>query len=340
MIDIMDVKKYCNEPFVNVEIETNGIVRLCCGSWHPKSVGNLFENSLEEIWINEESQKVRNSIYDQSYSYCKLDICPKWQSNSLSEIKSRVRTLLPARVKFSFDNSCNLECPSCRTKKIQHLPGSKDYNNSMFILESIKTSYLKLGKNQDVIFVITGSGDPFGSDIFRNFLYDLDGNALPKLRLVFLTNGVMLTEKVIGKIKKIHNNIILMNISIDAFNPDTYAVVRKGGNLNQLKQNIEFMHNYKGFNHIKFCYSFVVQNKNFEEMLDFADWILGFNNATIRYTRLLPWEDMNLDFESENVFDSKHKNYSKLKEIVKKIYNKYGSSKIDYTNLPKEFFND
>lgn len=334
----MDENVYCNEPFVNVDIEPNGIVRLCCGSWHPKSVGNLFENSLEEIWLNEESQKVRDSIYDQSYSYCKLNICPKWQSNNLSTIKPRVKTLLPSKVKFSFDDSCNLECPSCRTKKIQHLPGSKEYDNSMFILESIKNSYLKLGKNQDVIFIITGSGDPFGSDVFRNFLYDLDGSKLPKLCLMFLTNGVMLTEKIIGKIKKIHNNITAMNISIDAFNPDTYTAIRKGGNLTQLKQNIQFMHSYKGFDHIKFCYSFVVQNKNFKEMLDFADWILSIDGATIRYTRLLPWGNMNIDFNSENVFDSNHENYVKLKELVKKIYNKYGSSRIDYTNLPKEFF--
>ena len=68
--------KYCNQPFIHAEISSNGVVRLCCGGWHPKIVGNIHDNTLEEIWINNESKKVRDSIDDQSYKYCKLDICP------------------------------------------------------------------------------------------------------------------------------------------------------------------------------------------------------------------------------------------------------------------------
>ena len=177
--------KYCREPFVHAEINPSGRVRLCCGAWHPKIVGNIHESPLEQIWINKESQKVRQSINDQSYKYCNLDICPK----PFQSVPVDVDTKLPKVLKFSFDASCNLECPSCMTSKIQYVKGSKQYLESMSILNKIKDSYYKFGLKQYAVFIITGSGDPFGSDVFRNFLYDFDGEKVPNLKFIFLTNS-------------------------------------------------------------------------------------------------------------------------------------------------------
>ena len=312
---INNCMKYCREPFIHSEINPKGDIRLCCGSWHPKIVGNIHQSPLEEIWTNKESQKVRESINDQSYKYCKLEICPQpFQSTPIN-----VHTRLPKVLKFSFDNSCNLECPSCRSSKIQHVKGSKEYNESMSILNKVKESYYKFGVDQPTVFIITGSGDPFGSDVFRNFLYDFDGRKVPNLKFVFLTNGVMLTPKVINKISKIYNNIKQMNISIDSATPDTYNVVRKGGNFTQLQKNIEYLHNFKQFNHVKFCYSFVIQNTNFAEIEPFVEWILTYPRASVRFTRILNWSDMAIDFNKENIFSPDHPNYTKLQETLAKI---------------------
>ncbi len=318
--------KYCNQPFIHAEISSNGVVRLCCGSWHPKVVGNINQNVLEEIWTNEESKKVRKSIDDQSYKYCKLDICPAvFQSTPI-----KVDTKLPKILKFSFDDSCNLECPSCRTHKIQYSRGTKEYENTTSILNSIKHSYYTHGKYQNATFVVTGSGDTFGSDAFRHFLYDFDGTRLPLLKFVFLTNGVMLTEKVVNKIKSIHRNITRIVISVDASSEKTYNNIRKGGNFVQLKKNIEYLHNCKELSHVQFCYSFVVQNSNYKEMNTFIDWITSYNRATVRFTRILPWSNTAMDFDYENIFSKNHPNYSNFKDIIKQIK---GRSKIDFHNL-------
>lgn len=327
---------YCTEPFIHAEISSNGSVRLCCASWHPKVVGNINNTSLEEIWTGNEAIKVRNSINDLSYTYCKLDICPSWQSNrGFNKHTQAITTKLPKRLKFSFDHSCNLECPSCRSSKIQHVKGSKEYNYSMSILNKIKESYYNVGSEQEVIFVITGSGDPFGSNVFRNFLYDLDGTKLPLLKLLFLTNGVMLTDKVVNKIYKIHKNIFRMHISIDAATEKTYNIVRKGGNFNQLKKNIEHIHLNPNLQHVIIYYSFVVQNANFLEMIDFAKWILSYPKANIRFTKLLPWNDMGIDYENENIFNTNHINYNKFKSVLKDpiFLSQDANKRIDWTNI-------
>ena len=305
--------QYCREPFVYAEINPLGNVRICC--WISKIVGNIHEHSLEEIWINDKSQEVRETIYDQSYKYCKLDICKKnFQSTPLS-----VDTKLPMVLKFSFDKSCNLECPSCRTSKIQHKKGSKEYNESMAILNKVKDSYYKNGIKQYTVFIITGSGDPFGSDVFRNFLYDFDGSKVPNLKFIFLTNGVMLTPKVVNKISKIYKNIKQMNISIDSATLQTYNTIRKGGNFNQLRKNIEYLHNFKPLNHVKFFYSFVIQNSNYHEIEPFVKWIMSYGKASIRFSRILNWSDMAIDFNEENIFDPSHRNHKQLLSTLDRI---------------------
>lgn len=323
---------YCNEPFIHSEISPNGDVRLCCDSWHPKVVGNIFDNTLEEIWVNEEAFKVRQTINEQTYDYCKLDVCPKYKQNKLKSTPQKVTTVLPKVLKFSFDDSCNLNCPSCRIEKIQYKKNSKEYKNSAYILESIKKSYYSLGTDQETYFVITGSGDPFGGDVFRNFLYNLDGNKIPKIKIFFLTNGVMMTPKVLNKITKIHKNIYGINIGVDAFHKKTYETLRQGGNFDILLNNIDNLHRCKSLDHVKVSYTFVVQNQNFKEVIKFANWILSIPKATVRFTKLLPWTNMNIKFADEDVLNTNHKNYQEAIKLLTKLKS-YNSDRIDFTNI-------
>lgn len=330
--------KYCKEPFVHADIDLDGDVRLCCDSWHPKVVGNINKNSLEEIWNGNEAQHVRDTIDDQSYKFCKLDVCPVYKSNQLSNKPFKVETNLPKILKFSFDESCNLECPSCRSSRIQHKEGTPNYIKSMNVLNSIKENYYQLGATQPALFIITGSGDPFGSDVFRHFLYELDGRRLPLLEIGFLTNGVMLTEKTIKKIHKIHNNIKYITISIDCSNEDTYNIVRKGGNFKQLVKNIEYIHSCEYLKNVPICYSFVVQERNVREMESFADWILSFDNATIRFTRLLDgFAGSILNFQTENVFDKDHKSNHILLNSIETLKNKHYKDRINFTNILNDY---
>lgn len=337
---------YCKEPFYNIEISHNGDVYLCCKTWHPVSIGNILENSLEEIWLGEKAIEVRNSIIDQTYKHCLLDVCPAWISKTIPTDEvinekypgwwsgiSRTQYRLPVVIKFSFDASCNLQCPSCRSSKFQIYEGTPRYDKSLAILNQIKKAYLSTPNDSTFLFTITGSGDAIGSHLFRNFLLELDGSQFPNMGINLLTNGVMLTEKVIGQLHKIHKNLKEITISVDAATEYTYNKVRKGGDFTQLKKNIDYINNCSELSHCGLMYTYVVQATNYKEIRQFQNWITSYPRSRIRFTRILNWVGSQEDgfFERENIWDPKHPEYDKFFKYINEPWVKHG--RVSWTNI-------
>jgi len=340
------MKLYCKEPFYNIEIDHKGDVHLCCKTWLPIPIGNILENTLEEIWLGEKAVEVRNTIIDQSYKYCLLDVCPAWISKTIPTDEvvndqypgwwngtSRVQYKLPVVVKFSFDASCNLQCPSCRTEKFQYYEGYPKYETSLRILNRIKEAYLSTPNDNTFLFTITGSGDAIGSHLFRNFLLELDGSQFPNMGINILTNGVMLTEKVIGQLHKIHKNIKEITVSVDAATTYTYDKVRKGGDFEQLKKNIDYINKCQELAHCGLLYTYVVQSTNYREMRQFLNWIVAYPRARIRFTRILNWigsQDAGF-FEKENIWDPRHPEHKNFSDFISMPWTKHG--RVTWTNI-------
>ena len=342
---------YCKEPFYNIEIDKRGDVYLCCQTWHPVTIGNILENTLEEVWLSDKAKSVRSTIIDQSYKHCRLDICPAWISKTIPSDElineeypgwwegtvSRVQFRLPNLIKFSFDASCNLQCPSCRVNRIQFNESDKEYATASAILNRIKDAYLSAPNKSSFHFTITGSGDAIGSHLFRNFLLELDGSKFPNMKINILTNGVMLTEKVIRQLHRIHKNIKLITISVDAATEDTYNKVRKGGDFNQLKKNIDYINKCKELQHANLLYTYVVQNSNFREMKQFAEWITSYPRAKVRFTRILDWGHGGY-FSNENIWDNRHQNHEEFFKVLNEPWTKH--ERLLWTNIsPDKDFN-
>ena len=338
----------CKEPFYKIEIETNGDVCLCCQTWHPKIVGNLFKNTIEEIWQGKEAQLVRASIIDQSYKYCSLDICPAWISKTIPEDElinelhpgwndgvATTQFRLPEEVKFNFDNSCNLWCPSCRTDRVQYNPEHHKYSQAEHILNQIKLAYLSKPSTAKFGFTITSSGDAIGSHLYRNFLLSLDGEQFPNMRLIILTNGVMLTEKVINQMARIHKNIKQITISVDAATADTYNIVRAGGDFEQLQKNIEYLNQCRTLAHVNLAYTFVVQRDNFKEMKQFADWMLKYPRSKIRFTRIVQFNNQaKSHFRDQNLWSPAHKDHNEFFDAMADTW--VNNPRIQWTNIQQK----
>src|SRR5689334_20702121 len=62
---------FCSKPFTWFEVSgwsaPKGDVYLCCPTWLDTSIGNLQDQSVEEIWNGEPAQAIRRSILDGSY---------------------------------------------------------------------------------------------------------------------------------------------------------------------------------------------------------------------------------------------------------------------------------
>ena len=79
--------RFCRNPFRQLDLEPNGAAFACCSSWLPTTMGNIKSQSLDEMWNGHAMQKVRESIYDGSFRYCRHDRCPVIMDGRLPSIE-------------------------------------------------------------------------------------------------------------------------------------------------------------------------------------------------------------------------------------------------------------
>lgn len=282
--------KFCSNPFNFYETKSNGDVFPCCPSWvNNNTLGNInTDGNMMDIFNSERAQEFRKSIHDGSFRYCNHDLCPKLSSNSLpnrEDIKdSRLKDIIdnnrtkidhPVFINFSHDRSCNLQCPSCRIKKVMITSGVQ-FDKLKRLQDSILDDLSKIDFNTPYVISITGSGDPFASKLFRDFLLSIDGKQHPFLRIQLQTNGVLFTPEMWERMHKIQNNIEYVLVSVDAATEDTYNKVRVNGDWNALLNNIEFLGRLRKDNKIKTLrLDYVVQKYNYREMKQFIGMFLS-----------------------------------------------------------------
>ena len=78
-----DKKYYCTRPFEWFAVLDNGDVSPCCPPWiDGYRIGNLYEQSVDEVWNGEKAQDFRRSILDGSFEYSNSLSCPFLQSKT------------------------------------------------------------------------------------------------------------------------------------------------------------------------------------------------------------------------------------------------------------------
>jgi MoaA/NifB/PqqE/SkfB family radical SAM enzyme len=296
---------FCSRPFTFVEVtgwqKPKGDVFVCCPTWLDTPIGNIRSGSMDEIWNGPTAQEVRQSILDGSYKYCRLSRCGFLQMKTgpvqkledvddpqMKEVIEKRLTKLPygpREVTCSFDKSCNLSCPSCRTELIIE-NGLRDEIED--IQSKLQSQWLRDARWMS----ITGSGDPFGSPFFRKWLRSMRREDLPNLETLHLiSNGLLWTphnwEAIPADIRAL---VRTAAISIDAARPDTYAVNRRRGNFDKLLRNLEFVSKLRKngpINHMTI--SMVVQENNFEEMPEFVALAKRFGFDLVYFSQLVDW---------------------------------------------------
>jgi radical SAM protein with 4Fe4S-binding SPASM domain len=59
--------RFCRKPWTFVEVHTDGNVYNCCPGWVTKPIGNILEQSWEDVWNGKVSQEYRQSMIDSSF---------------------------------------------------------------------------------------------------------------------------------------------------------------------------------------------------------------------------------------------------------------------------------
>ena len=360
-----NLKNYvCRHPFTYVDVHFKA-QWLCCADWAPVNIrGNKnhpdnTEKSILTNWHSDLANGVRKAVSDGSYSKCNHTVCPSLnelkntQHNYTDETiylhgmtfvrKDKIKDYFgiedendvnnfknpPKSLMMGFDTSCNLKCPSCRTDLLPNPEEDSDnYNIMQNIMRDIKTN---LGSGLEKM-LITGSGDPVYSKIYRDFLINFDKAKYPKLHTIHLiTNGVLLDEKMWNSFKA--NPIIrVLEISLDAGNKETYEnIVRLNGDWDKLLSNIEYLLTQK---HIfEFYFSMVVSEYNYKQMEQMYNLIMDMvknigmgknQKVTLMYRQILFTKAKYTiqDINNISVFDKSHPKFEDFKQELMKVHNK------------------
>jgi len=342
------LKEYvCVNPFTY--LDAHGEQQwLCCPSWSPTGIRppEDKENNLFDNWRGYIARDIRKSVYDGSYKYCDSKVCPSlnqlihgdvvWENflkrdefNQKFNIQNMNDVVdyngMPTYVLFGFDRSCNLKCPSCRFDVVKNDDvDSPEYKKKKQMLETIEKDF----GNSLEFMMITGSGDPFYSNIFRDYLINFDESKYPKLRDIYLiTNGNLLNETMWNKLKA-KKFIGGMEISVDAGTKDTYeGITRLGGRWDKLISNLEFISTVKTIKNLTL--SMVVSEYNYREMkLFYATMVDIFQYSSIKlqinYRQILYWGTgayTSDQIGSLSVFEPNHPKHKDFLYELNKVHN-------------------
>ena len=334
---MIDLKNYiCGVPFNNLEIHDN-VCFVCCPSWLPNKV-ELNEIPLKDVYNSEPFQEIRESILDGSFKYCNKELCPFLSKlvnygipsgpiklkEANKGLKKIVKNNTPDSLLMNFDRTCNYKCPSCRVDLI--VENSEGIKRVEKRIEDIDKYYSKHVKT----LYITGSGDPFVSVGFRNYLRNFNPKKYPKLKSIHLhTNASMWNKEMWDSMPNVHKYVQTCEISIDAGTKDTYEnKTRLGGNWKNLMNNLKFISTLP----INVKTSFVVQDSNYMEMELFYNLMYSIfgNNVNVFFGKITNWGTFSEgEFKLKKVWDTEHPEH----ELFKKEFNKIWKNSNLFHNL-------
>ena len=313
----LGIKNICPRPFDTILIDNNGSCYVCeCTSWLPQSIGNLRFNTIHELLNNNIHKELQNSVSDQSYRYCNNKQC-SYLLDDRQHIKfSKNKPNKIEFIRLGIDNSCNLKCPSCRTKKY-------------FLSDINKLNYKKNIANKIIDFIsqngrthvhLGSDGDPFASLVYRYFLRKI--SSFDNVTMGIQTNGLLI-KKMYQKNKKIFNQLTELNISIDGASQDTYEKLRLNGKWKNILENLKFVRDIKASHNFNVVFHFVIQRTNFHEMRDMIEMSEFYGADKVWLNKLTNWNTFE-NFLYHDVTDpenTRHGDYKKKLQEIKNILN-------------------
>ncbi|MEC7275194.1 MAG: radical SAM protein [Bdellovibrionota bacterium] len=272
-------QQFCLMPFVNIILEPNGSVGLCRHKGTEHSLGNLKEQTWQEIWNGTKAQQWRQEFLEGRARTCRTEIddqgcnlCPQLGKMFPDDPKTlKAKTSNPLRLTANFNGFCNLQCQMC---DVWELPNGF-YTDENFWNPARKELFPHL-REIDML-----SGEPFlQQDTYR--LIDevslVNPNCLWSITTNAHWNWNTRVESALEKIKI--KNIIL---SVDSFDPETYHKIRKPGILSKVLKTIDHFREYEEkriknqLTPLHMNLNFLVQKDNWREIPNALHYCLSRN---------------------------------------------------------------
>lgn len=330
--------KICLSPYVSIEVNLKGDVRLCgCLSWMPTTVGNLFENTIDEILSSPLSQSIRASIASGTYEYCNEKDCGvMYRPGGLNSadllppavaemVQDSSKYLMPNEISLAIDATCNLSCPSCRTSVIKN--NTKTIEQLVELGNKLRANLFTIPTDQSIRLHTSTSGELFASPLLLSFVNSIPIDDFPNLNLCIQTNGLM-AQRNWHKLGPIQSRVGKITVTSDAARAATYEKLRRGGTWPNIQKSLKWISDKKKENGMQLHMRMVVQHSNYQEMSEFYEQAIALGADEIEYARLFDWATYSADeFQHHDVFNPAHPEYPQAQAALNQV-----------KHLPKVFF--
>ncbi|MEH2950016.1 hypothetical protein [Sporofaciens sp. JLR.KK001] len=276
----------CNTMFNHLEILDQGNTRCCCTTFVRPNLGNVLDKRSSEIWHSTLHRVLCLSTENRTFSFCDKSMCPLFVARGREESKKEDRAYkklgtAPEVIALGYDPSCNLACSTCR-KELYFAKG-KELETINKITEIVKREYLP----QCRFLILAGNGEVFASPAYRE-AYECEGCKPQYIRL--LSNGMLFNQMNWERFMKGRTSRIMLTVSVDAASKETYESIRRNGNFDILKKNMEYASILRKTGELSyFRMNFVVQKENYKEMIPFVEWGQELGVDEIFFTKILNW---------------------------------------------------
>jgi radical SAM protein with 4Fe4S-binding SPASM domain len=267
----------CYAPSIAMYFNIYGDVLACCQNTKD-ILGNINNNTLDEIWNSANRKELQNQINNYSMpegcKSCHNSINSTQPYQTLARIYDMPTLFFgknltyPIDLTFEISNICNLECIMCNAEYSSTIRKNRDklsdlpnfYPHDFF--EQLKP-YLINAK----IFRFQG-GEPFLINLYLDIIeYICKYNR--NCKIYIQTNGTIYNNRVA---KILSNKNISLSISIDSLKEDIYRIIRKNANLSRVLQNIEKYANHLVGNKNKININICIMKNNWKEIPSFFEF--------------------------------------------------------------------
>ena len=320
----LKIEHLCPRPRDTILIDKQGSCYACeCTSWLPQSIGNLQIKSLIDIIGSDTHQHLQSSITDGTYRYCNEHQCSYLKSGAV--LHGRPDHI--KHLRLAIDDSCNLQCPSCRKGLVFHKEGSA-FRLGIRLADRINDW---LHNYEHPIQVHIGSdGDPFASHVYRHFM-----EQTPKrdnIKYSILTNGLMFRE-FHTRVPNVINNLRELGVSIDGATKETYEKLRLGGKWEKILEGLECMAEQKQKHGFRFILHFVVQKDNYHEMEDIIHLGKRYGADRVWLNKMEDWNVFD-NFDQMNIFSPEHPLHNDYQSRLEQVKSYLGFGKKPRVEVP------
>jgi hypothetical protein len=234
----MELETFCEFPFNRVRITCEGQVAMCCFqrpdpiSSESPYIGNLLEQSFDDIWFGDEAELIRRETSNGVLAKkCQVPGCPYFTSKTPYKTQKVIYNEYPYFLEIDLPNThCNVggespgvDSPACIM--CERAGGAGIFRPETDHLAEVIPKLINIVPNLVQIH-IQGIAEPFYKDLIFQVLDWLGYDAHREQIIVSTTTNATLFKPSVRKQYLDRCPKSITNFSIDAATPETFKKIR------------------------------------------------------------------------------------------------------------------